>query len=63
MVLIAAVLAVVAVQADAAVFRLGGQVKGGLSSLIGDLPEEGSWQRQFGLGAGIVAEMNFTSAV
>ena len=61
--LVAAILAHVAVPANAGVFRLGGQFIGSYSSLTGDLPEGGSWESSVGPGAGIVAEFNLSQAV
>jgi hypothetical protein len=56
-------LAFTVVPANAVVFRLGGQVLGGVNSLTGDLPEEGSWEGQFGLGAGVMAELDLIPGV
>jgi len=54
---------IITVPAGAVGFRLGAQVAGARGSLTGDLPDEGYWQAQSGLGAGVVAELTITSDV
>jgi len=61
--LIAAALVVIAVPAGAAGFRLGAQVIGNHNTFTGDLPDEGSWEGRFGVGAGLIAEFSFTPDV
>ena len=47
----------------AAGVKLGAQITTGTASLVGDLPEDGSWEGQVVPGAGIVAEYYFNPAV
>jgi hypothetical protein len=54
-------LVMLALPAHAGVFRLGVQGSGGINSVSGDLPEEGSWQSPAVFGGGISAEFNFTA--
>jgi hypothetical protein len=61
LVVVAAVAAVV--PAGATTFRLGAQLIGSQSSLVGELPDEGSWTGRTGFGAGLVAELLFTSDI
>ena len=60
---VAVALIATVVPAGAVDFRLGAQVIGSNSSLIGDLPDEGSWEARSGLGGGLVAEFALTRDV
>ena len=62
-VLATAMLGAAAVPAGAVGFRLGAQVIGSQSSLIGDLPDEGSWESISGLSGGLIAELALTPDV
>ena len=52
-----------AAPAGASGLRLGGQLGGSQTSLMGDLPDEGVWEGSFGPTGGIILEYCFTSDV